>query len=72
MSYYAPPRPILADLYHAAPIYDLESAPMPLAHHRYYGGHHHLGRTMDRYIKKQPTVTVACITHINRCCGADR
>merc|ERR1711934_1219692 len=59
MSYF-PPRPILADLYHTAmdkpppgELYrpttlDLDHLPAPLPHHRYYGGHHHLGRTLDR------------------------
>jgi len=43
-----PPRPVLNDLYHAPSIIDLESRPVPLEHHRYYGAHHHLGRTLDR------------------------
>merc|ERR1711907_156035 len=43
-----PPRPILADLLHGPHIADMETAPAPLEHHRYYGQHHHLGRTLDR------------------------
>merc|ERR1711998_224906 len=45
---YFPPRPILGDLLHTPTIVDIETPPEPLPHHRYYGMHHHLGRTLDR------------------------